>query len=195
MLDSPRGDPAKGRGGSGTGGGKGPGSGVGEGTGTETGTQGGPGSIRQRRQNRWKMMFNTFNGEDYLKQLRGLGAILAIPHLKPGGGNQIDYLVIRDIKKNAVAVKEDVTKFNRLFWMDNQRNSVLSVAQALGLRVPPPFFVAFFPKELEDHLRRLEEQAYSGDEDRIIETRFRVVNRGGVFTAELDGNNPIVLKR
>jgi hypothetical protein len=69
------------------------------------------------------------------------------------------------------------------------------MAQALGMRNPPRYFVAFFPQALEERLRKLERQAYAGDEDRIIETHFRVVNRDGVYDVELDRDNPIVLKR
>jgi hypothetical protein len=184
---------AKGQGGPGKDGGKGAGEGPGVGPGKGPGIAGGNATIRQRRQARWKMFFSTLGGEDYLKQMRGLGAILAVPQLK--GDKQIEYLVIRDIKRNAVAKREDVSKLNRIFWIDNEPRSVLTVAKALGLRNPPPFFVAFFPPELEERLRQLEQQAYSGDEDRIVETHFRVVYRGGVYQAELDPVNPIVLKR
>jgi hypothetical protein len=188
-----RADAAKGKGGSGKGGGKGSGEGPGVGGGKGPGVAGGNATIRQRRQARWKMFFNTAGGDDYLKQMRGLGAILAIPQLK--GDNQLEYLVIRDIRRGASFKREDVSKLNLIFWFDKEQRSVLTVAKALGLRNPPPFFVAFFPQELEERLLQLERQAYSGDEDRIVETHFRVVNRGGVYQAELDPVNPIVLKR
>jgi hypothetical protein len=154
-----------------------------------------PGELtrEEKRRARWKMFFPTAGGADYLKQLRGLRAILAFPLLK--GNGQIEYLVIRDIKPRAVGRREDVNKLNLIFWFDKEPGSVLSVAQALGLNNPPPFFVAFFPKELEDRLRALEQQAYSGDEDRIIETRFRVERDGEVYRPVLDGANAVVLKR
>ena len=44
-----------------------------------------------------------------------------------------------------------------------------------------------------DHIFR--NARIAGDEDRIVETHFRVVNRGGVYQAELDPVNPVVLKR
>jgi hypothetical protein len=148
---------------------------------------------QQKRRARWKMFFPTVGGEDYLKQLHGLGAILAIPRLK--GNRQLEYLVIRDIRKVAEARPEDVAKLNLMFWFDHDQRSVRLVAQALGLRNPPPFFVAFFPEKLEDRLRALEQQAYSGDEDRIVETRFRVVRDGESYRVVLDGENAVVLKR
>jgi hypothetical protein len=188
-----RADAAKGKGGTGKGGGKGGGEGTGVGGGKGPGVAGGNATIRQRRQARWKMFFNTGGGDDYIKQMRGLGAFLGVPQLK--GDNQVEYLLIRDIKRNAEAKREDVSKLNRIFWFDHDPRSVLSVSKALGLRNPPPFFVAFFPPELEERLLQLERQAFSGDEDRIVETHFRVVNRGGVYQAELDLVNPIVLKR
>src|SRR5262249_18492628 len=81
--------PSKGLGGSGRGGAKG------KGTGTGEGDLEGPGksklSNRQRRMLRWVMVFDTVDGRDYLKQLRGLGAILAIPD---GTGG---YVIIKDL--------------------------------------------------------------------------------------------------
>jgi hypothetical protein len=188
-----RADAAKGQGGSGKGGGKGTGEGTGVGPGKGPGIAGGNATIRQRRQARWKMFFNTIGGNDYLKQMRGLGAILAVPLLR--GENQIEYLVIRDIRPGATGKLEDIGKLNRIFWIDSDPRSVMTVAKALGLRNPPPYMAAFFPPELEERLRQLEQQAYSGDEDRIVETHFIVVHRNGVYQAELDPRNPIVLKR
>jgi hypothetical protein len=187
-----RADAAKGRGGSSKGGGKGSGEGPGEGADKGPGVQKG-GTIRQQRQARWKMFFATTGGADYLRQLKGLGAYLGVPRIK--GENHIEYGLIRDIRPNPAIKVEDVSKLNRIFWFDHETRSVMGMAQALRLPHAPPYFVAFFPPELEKRLRELEQQAYSGDENRIVETHFRVVNRGGVYDVELDPKNPIVLKR
>jgi hypothetical protein len=156
------------------------------------GPQGGPqATLQQRRQARWKMSFSTTGGADYLRQLHKLGAYLGVPKITRD--NQIEYLVTRNPEKPQLK-HENVSKLNRIFWFDHEPRSVLGMAKALGISTPP-FFVAFFPETLEDRLRKLEQQAYSGDEDRIIATHFRVVNRGGAYEVELDPFNPIELKR
>jgi hypothetical protein len=185
---------ARGKSGPGKGGGEGSGDGVGVGSKSGPGIQSGQATIRQRRQARWKMFFSTAGGADYLQQLRALGAYMGVPQVK--GDNQIDYLLIKDIKRPAKLLREDVSKLNRIFWFDHEPRSVLGMAQALGLAKPPPFFVAFFPQQLEERLRQLEQQAFSGDESQIIETHFRVEPRGGgTYEVVLDRANPIVLKR
>lgn len=165
----------KGQGGSGMGGGKGKGRGTGEGDlegpGKSTQTQ------RDRRRARWTMVFNTRGGQgqDYLKQLDALGAILAVP---TSGDN---YLVIRDLKEKPVrSVVEDIRQFNMIWWVDDMPQSVHSLAAALGIPVPE-HFVAFFPLALEQELLQKEQQAYRGNEDDIVETRFRVEWRSGHY--------------
>src|SRR5262249_16010216 len=66
----------KGQGGPGQGGGGGSGAGPGKGAGTGAGSKL---SERQKRQLRWVMVFNTFDGKDYVRQLALLGAKVAVP--------------------------------------------------------------------------------------------------------------------
>ncbi len=165
---------SKGKGGSGEGGGKGSGKGTGEGSGTGPGK--GTLNVREKRVLRWKMIFNTFNGNDYLTQLRELGAILAIPD--PAGG----YLVIRDLRRlPAQGQKENLDKIQRIFWIDNKPNSVAALSRALQLRETPPHIIAFFPESLEKELLNKELRYRGRREDQIKETQFRVVRRGGTY--------------
>jgi hypothetical protein len=162
---------SRGRGGEGKNGGKGPGNGPGVGPGDQAGKA--P-TERQKRLLRWSMTFSTQNGDDYLRQLRdlkpGSGAILAIPV----GNNQFE--VIRDLsKKPATGKVEDLTTIQKIFWVDNQPDSVANLARALGIQ-PPQYFVAFFPTDLENELIRLERKMANGArEDDIEETRFDIV--------------------
>jgi hypothetical protein len=167
----------KGQGGSGSGGGKGNGKGPGEGDGKGDGS-GRIISNRERRMLRWTMQFDTRSGQDYLRQLRGLGAILAIP--KDRGGD--DYWVIRDLGgRPPRLLDEDVRQLQRIFWIDDKPYSVASVMQALGLRQTPDRFVAFMPQELEEKLYK-EELKYNGwPEDEILETIFQVRVTGGRY--------------
>jgi hypothetical protein len=163
----------KGRGGSGEGGGKGRGKGTGE------GDLEGPGrgkvEQRQKRQLRWTMIFNTVNGQDYLRQLNGLEAILAIP------GPDGQYQVIRDLMKRPVQMKvEDLASLDRIYWVDDKPQSVHSLAQALGLPRPPDHIAAFFPPKLERDLldKELKYLRNKGSEDDILETKFQVSRKG-----------------
>jgi hypothetical protein len=171
----------KGEGGQkGEGGGKGSGKGPGEGAGRGPGKQTGPLTLHQKRQNRWTLVFDTRSGYDYLRQLRGLNTILAVP--EPGGG----HLVFRKLDSHPRGKHEDIEAIPGLHWFDSKPDSVRSLAMALGLETMPEYIVAFFPPSLEEHLRDLEQRAFSGDEDDIDETYFRVVNRGGQYDVVCD---------
>jgi hypothetical protein len=164
---------------------------VGRGPGTGPGT-GRTGKLteRQQRMLRWSMRFNTADGADYVRQLNGLGAIVAIPVKE---GPKPEYRVVRDLAKRPAKLKEqDLSKINRIFWIDDNPRSVAQVMQALGRPdLRPSRFVAFMPEELEKKLYELEKdyvvkelkQPY--DEQRIAETRFKVVKDGGRFRPEI----------
>jgi len=163
---------SKGQGGSGEAGGKGKGKGKGigdlEGSGRMKITK------REQRQLRWTMVFNIRQPDDYARQLQGLKAILAIP--LPAKENVKEYKVIRDLSQRPVRPKvEDVTSINRIYWVDDRPESVSSLARLLGVDPVPPYFVAFFPVELEQMLLK-KELAYAGNkpEEQIRETKFQV---------------------
>jgi hypothetical protein len=168
--------PSAGKGGSGARGGKGTGDGPGDGPGT------GPNGTlnpRVQRMLRWTMQFDTHSGKDYLAQLRGLGAILAIP--KERGGNQ--FWVIRDLSTpKPKLLDEDVRALQRIFWTDNKPESVASVMRALGLDQNPDRFVAFMPQELEEKLFDMELRFRGLREDEIAETVFQVRVVNGKYT-------------
>jgi hypothetical protein len=131
---------------------------------------------RAKRQNRWVMVFNTQDGADYLRQLRGLGAILAIPAENDG------YLVIRDLDEKPVKPKlEDLGKIDRIYWIDDQPRSVEDLAKALGLTPAPTLAVAFFPEAVEKDLLEKELAAFRGSEDEIRKTVFTVRRRGNRY--------------
>jgi hypothetical protein len=124
------------------------------------------------------MRFDTRSGNDYLAQLRGLGAYIAVP--KDAEGK--DYYLIRDLsQKPAKLLDEDVRELQRIFWIDDKPQSVAAIAQALGLREVPSHFVAFMPKELEEKLFKLELKFKGLREDDIFETKFDVVRQGGRY--------------
>ena len=170
-------NPGAGKGGSGSGGGRDKGTG----TGTGPGKGAGQGHLNQREKRvlRWAMTFNTQNGTDYVRQLHGLGAIIALP--LPGQR----FKVIRDLMNPAAGRIEDISDIKRIYWVDEKPQSVQSLCTALREPIPP-YFVAFFPLKLEQRLLDLElaelKRVYNRtNEDDIHETKFDVINRGGVY--------------
>jgi hypothetical protein len=173
--------PGKGKGGSGRDGGKDKGVGRGEGPGVGPG-KGGIVNERVKRALRWTMLFNTRDGRDYRKQLADLSAnmpektIIAVP--QPDG----QYLVFRDLAQEPpVGRIEDIAEIKRIFWVDEKPESVQSLASAMGIHRPPPYMVVFFPEDLERKLLRLELNYGGRTEEQIQETRFQIVNRGGLY--------------
>ncbi len=167
-------------------GGKGSGGGSGEGVGTGTGNGRGEGTgtltQREKRMLRWSMVFDTSSGRDYVSQLSGLGAILAVPVREDG--KSIDYKIVRDLTPGrAKLLDEDIGKIQRIYWVDDKAQSVNDVMAILGIPVRPSHFVAFMPEELEQKLFKLEkdwlETINKGHtEDDIQETRFRIKRTG-----------------
>jgi hypothetical protein len=172
--------PGRGKDGTGSGGGSGTGTGTGTGSGIGSGDNGKI-SDREKRMLRWSMIFETQNPNDYVSQLAGLGAILAIP---TGGSDE--YRVIHDLKqKPPVLQVEDVSKLNRIYWIDDKPQSVNGVMSVLGLpRVS--HFVAFMPQELEIKLFDKEKAAAQGmAEDQIGETKFKVIHTGSGYDVQV----------
>jgi hypothetical protein len=131
---------------------------------------------RIERRDRWVMVFQTWDGNDYLRQLEALGAILAIP--QPDNR----FLIIRDLKqKPAQGRIEDVAEIQRVFWIDDKPDSVRALAGALQLREIPARIVAFFPEQLEADLLRKELRFRNRREEGIRKTYFRVERRGNSY--------------
>lgn len=179
----------RGKGGSGSGGGRGSGTGTGEGSGKGAGKA--TLSQREKRMLRWTMRFSASNGPDYVRQLAGLGAILAIPL---SDGADPDYRIVRDLSmrtRPAPLLKEDISKIQRIYWIDDKPRPVGDVMSALGLNLHPRRFVAFMPESLEKKLFDMEREHMTKvlgqkfDEERIYETVFEVVQRGGGYQPRL----------
>jgi hypothetical protein len=160
-------------------GGSGPGSGGGNGTGNGTGD--GPGNdpngkinnTRVKRNLRWTITFNTTSGADYLRQVHYLGAILSFK--APNG----DLKCVKDLMKRPVElVSEDLKKLNRIFWIDDRRDSVEQLARAMGLDFVPNEVFALFPRDFEEELLKKELAFRNKKESEIAETRFQIIMRG-----------------
>ncbi|HKI30545.1 MAG TPA: hypothetical protein VKA46_01540 [Gemmataceae bacterium] len=162
----------KGKGGPGNGGGEGTRSGTGSGDSTGPGSGGSP-SKRADRLLRWTLIFNTRDGQDYMRQLKACGAIIAIYDVNAREG----YVPIRDLNRPTPRLEDTI---GRIYWVDDKPISVQSLAGALGVE-PPSRFLVFFPGEFEEKLLRLE-QGYRGKkENEIIETKFDIRRHGDTY--------------
>lgn len=137
---------------------------------------------REKRQLRWGMTFNSKNSTDYLNQLKCLRAALALPIDEKKG----IYRLIEDLARPKDAPETDVSTLDRIFWIDDKESSVKGMYAVLGME-QQRFFVAFFPRELEQKMERLElaytEQKYRHrDVDKIHETKFEVYPTGKKVT-------------
>jgi hypothetical protein len=141
----------------------------------------GVGDPRVTRMDRWVMVFDTFSGEDYARQLYGLGAILAIPR-----GND-EYAIIRDLSQRPAKPElGDIASIQRVYWEDTKRESIAPLSAALGISPVPNHIVAFFPESLEIKLLKIELQFKGLREEQIKETRFKIRKKDG-------GYEPIVV--
>lgn len=182
-------------------GGTGSGGGSGKGRGTGIGDANGPGmstpSQREKRMLRWSMLFNTTNSSDYVAQLRGLRAILAIPVREDAASGVCDYRVLRDLSTSRPAkfTDEDIHNIQRLVsWNDDNPDSVAGVMSVLRLPQKPSHFLAFMPVELEEKLLRLEldylHKHHNGRrEENIKATRFKIRVYKGKYEPEVIGQD------
>jgi hypothetical protein len=166
-----------GQGGTGSDGGKGSGKDKGVGSGSGAGRQGEI-SKREQRMLRWKIIFDTRSGADWLRQLDGIGAILAIP--SSGADN---YKIVRDLKHlPAKLLDEDISKIGRIFWFAYPPQSD-DLARTLGLGAIPPRIVVFIPEEFEQQMFTQELKYNNLTEEQIIqrnlETHFKLRPLGG----------------
>jgi hypothetical protein len=191
---SEAGPPSYGQGGPGSGGGSGGGKGTGIGPGSGPGTAANL-TQREKRQIRWVMGFRTNNSDDYVAQLHGLGAILAIPVAERG--DDFDYKIVRNLSaKPAKLLDEDVNQIGGMIkWFDKNPKSVVGVLTVLRIPVPripenSLHFFACMPAELEQKLLQLE-LAYLHKrnpkltENDIIETKFELRVRGRKYEPEV----------
>ncbi len=189
QIQMPSGQPSgRGQGGTGEGGGSGDGQGSGTGNGRGAG-QVAP-TQREKRGLRWNMLLNTQSSSDYVAQLHGLGAILAIPVREEG--EHVDYKIVRDLSaRPAKLVDADLDQIQRMVnWLDNKPESVQGVMNVLRLPLRPSHFYAFMPEKLEQKLLQLEiaylNKRHRGrTEDDILETKFRIKVRGGKYEPEV----------
>jgi hypothetical protein len=150
--------------------GSGPGAGAG-GPGPE-GTGGGSASDPSSSQNRgirWELNFKTESGKDYLEQLRAMKATLLIPQPSTWKDHKA-----YDLTAGLTGRDYDISKLPGLYFIDDEPGSASRLTRAMGLDFSPPKFLAFFPKDIEEELAKLERTYRNRKESEIFSTTFKV---------------------
>ncbi len=156
--------------------GKGPGDGAGnsgvEGKGSNA--TGDPSSSGNRAV-RWELNFRTNDARDYLNQLAAMKATLVIPQPTDWKTNK----AYRNLLSNPSGEIFEMKDMPGLYFVDDSSDSAGRIGEVLKLSFSPPFFIAFFPKEIEEKLAK-EERAYRGrKESEIFSTKFKILIRNG----------------
>ncbi len=157
------------------------------GTVSASGTGGGGGagpSGRAARTGRWVLHFRHVSFPDLLAQYQGIGAELAFP--APNDKYRyFSQLTSRPPRSHL----GDLAKESRLYWLEDNANTVSGMARALGL-TPTSYMLAFLPQTLEDNMLK-QELAYGNlKEDQIAKTEFEVVRRGGGYDVIVVSQTP-----
>ena len=155
----------------------------GDGSGTDNKGSGvggkGAESTRQRSM-RWTMQFVTSSGRDYLNQLATLKAVIVVPIPPDGKTAYVFKDLINPKPGNFVEEKEWMKLAGQIQFCDFRKQSVTEVSAALNMTFTPASFFAFFPRDLEAELARLEVAYGNKQAEQIEETKFEVTVRGGV---------------
>jgi hypothetical protein len=149
------------------------GSGTGSKEGPGIGDKKGPGDATTSgsRSVRWTILFRTNSGKDYLEQLAEFKAKIVIPE-PPGWKTNLLFTDVANSPKGVPLTSAD--ELPMMQFVDEDRVSASKIARALGLEFDPPYFAAYFTKEVEEELAA-KERAYKGlKEHQIYSTTFRV---------------------
>ena len=139
---------------------------------------------RAARVARWILLVEPTSAQDYLAQMGGLGAEIAFPD------RDEKYLYFSNLASPTPTRQlKDLFSETRLYWIDQNPQSVAMVCQHLGVR-NSGFFLAFLPRELEERMLRMELAYMNLAEEEIASTTFRVVRRGGGYDVQVESQIP-----
>jgi hypothetical protein len=167
-----------------------PGAGAGKDPGPGAGGPGGPGDATSsgNRSMRWVIVFKTASGKDYLEQLNAFQAKIVVPEPPDWKKNLLFEDIVGDNPVGKPLRDQDLPE---MYFKDEDRNSAAKVAAALGLNHKPPYFIAFFPKEIENELATKERSYRNRKEEEIYSTTFRVLNRDGRYVITVTDQVPV----
>ncbi len=129
-------------------------------------------TLKQKRQLRWTLLFRISGAANYLDQLKRMGAILGVQY------QDQSIKLITNLERRPAKLEPGDRVPDRIFWMDDNVESLQSIAAELQIGKVPWRLIAFFPDKIEQELLR-REAAYGKafgrtSEDDIRETVFRV---------------------
>jgi RNA polymerase sigma factor (sigma-70 family) len=127
-----------------------------------------PQPVERHRILRWRIVFNTKDGEEYARQLEALGARIALPT------RDHQYRLICDLSQRpAKSTIEDISGTDHIFMVDSNKDSIQLLTNELGLKETPEHIVVFLPRFVEDELLRKELDFAHRSEKDIVETTFQ----------------------
>jgi hypothetical protein len=134
-----------------------------------------PKDVHECRRVRWIMHFSTRDGEDYAKQLRSLGATIAVEL----ADEPKKMTVYRDLTSPAKGEVEEIKAIQRIWWIDDKEESVTGLFSALKIKTDSKRLIAFFPEKVEGKLLKLELAYAKGKgENELVETVFELKHKG-----------------
>jgi len=150
-------------------------------TGNGNGTGGTGADSTSQRGMRWLIKFDTNNGNDYISQMAGLKAILLVPshdgkkfYIFKNPSAPKPLVVATDAELNQMAA--EMIRFE-----DGRPRSVEVVGETLQLDFKPVMFIAYFPRDFEEKLAGLERSYKGKPVDKIKQTTFKVIMKGGKY--------------
>ena len=128
---------------------------------------------------RWILRHHFRDSADYMRQVEGLGATVAFPtsHEK---WRYFD----RPSSERGTGKVRDLSSESRLYWMCEERETAVLVANFFGI-TPTPYFVLFLPKALEDRMMQMEKDYKGLEEDEIRSTTFECFDDGGKYDVKV----------
>jgi hypothetical protein len=131
-----------------------------------------PENPKIQRMLRWTIFFNTDGAADYIRQMKALGVILGVQT------QDESIFIIKDIARRPALAERGAKIEDRIFWMDDNPQSVRAMTEELQLQMQPSRIIAFFPESIEKKLLECEllygKRFGRTREDMIKETKFRV---------------------
>ncbi|MCE9532599.1 MAG: hypothetical protein K8T89_15990 [Planctomycetes bacterium] len=160
----------------------------------DTGTgKGGSGGINDAttsgsRSLRWQIVFKTANGADYLKQLAAFNAKIVIPEPPDWKQNRLFETITFPNPGKPLLSADSLPEMR---FIDADKGSAARIARALGLNIDPPYFAAFFPKDMENKMAAMEKSFRNRKEDQIYSTTFQVLERNGAYDIQVTSQVPV----
>jgi hypothetical protein len=127
-----------------------------------------------QRMQRWVLTIEANSGPEFVRKLRALGAILAIPKFP-------NYVIVRDLslsRRPPPLLVEDLSAIRAIFWINQDPKTVGDVMSALGIAQKADHFAAFISPKVEEQLYTLEKKKYNLSENQIERTEFRLRAKG-----------------